>query len=145
MEKDYYKTLGVGKDASADEIKSAFRKSAMKYHPDRNQGDKKAEEKFKEINEAYEILKDDQKRADYDRYGTANFQNAGGFHGNSGGFEDFSDVFGDIFGDFMGRRSGARPRQNLRGADLRYDTAITLEEDYTGIQRKIKYTTAKTC
>ena len=147
--KDYYKTLGVSKDADAAAIKKAFRKLAMQFHPDRNKGDKSAEKKFKEINEAYEILKDDQKRAAYDRYGTANFQNTGGFHGQAGGFDDLSDVFGDIFGDFMGggsrRSSRAEAQQNLRGSDLKYNTSITLEEAYNGLKRKIKFTTFVAC
>jgi molecular chaperone DnaJ len=146
--KDYYKTLGVAKDADAATIKKSFRKLAMQYHPDRNKGDKGSEKKFKEINEAYEILKDDQKRAAYDRYGTANFQNTGGFHGQAGGFDDISDVFGDIFGDFMGGgRRSSRPeaQQNLRGSDLKYNTSITLEEAYKGLKRKIKFTTLSAC
>ena len=148
-EKNYYKILGVNKDVSADEIKKAFRKLALKHHPDKNQGNKESEKKFKEINEAYEILKDDQKRAAYDRYGSAGFQNSGGgFHSQAEGFEDFADVFGDIFGDFMGRGSSSkqqRKNQFKRGADLRYNTEITLENAYKGLNRNIKFKTAAKC
>ena len=148
-EKNYYKTLGVNKDASADEIKKAFRKLALKHHPDKNQGNKESEKKFKEINEAYEILKDDQNRAAYDKYGSAGFQNSGGgFHSQAGGFEDFADVFGDIFGDFMGRESSSSKQQRenqFRGSDLRYNTEITLENAYKGLNRNIKFRTAVKC
>lgn len=151
---DYYKTLGVSKDASQEEIKKAFRKKAMEFHPDRNQGNKDAEKKFKEVNEAYETLKDDQKKAAYDRYGHDNFKNAqsGGFNpgygGNddfqSGNFSDFSDIFGNIFEDLMG---GARRPQydNTKGSDLRYNLTITLEEAYHGKQQNIKYHTGVEC
>ncbi len=148
-EKNYYKILGVNKDASADDIKKAFRKLALKHHPDKNQGNKESEKKFKEINEAYEILKDDQKRAAYDKYGSAGFQNSGGgFHSQAGGFEDFADVFGDIFGDFMGRGSSSPKQQRenqFRGSDLRYNTEITLENAYKGLNRNIKFRTAVKC
>ena len=147
-EKNYYKILGVDKDASADEIKKAFRKLALKHHPDKNQGNKESEKKFKEINEAYEIFKDEQKRAAYDRYGSAGFQNSGGgFHSQTGGFEDFADVFGDIFGDFMGRGSSSKQQRKsqFKGADLRYNTEITLENAYKGLNRNIKFRTAIKC
>lgn len=149
-EKDYYKTLGINKGATSDEIKKAFRKLAMKHHPDKNQGNKESEKKFKELNEAYEVLKDDQKRAAYDRYGSAGVNNgAGGFSSQAGeGFEDFADVFGDIFGDFMGRganASKAKRESQFRGADLRYNTEITLENAYKGINRNIKFRTANKC
>ena len=107
---DYYATLGVAKDAGADDIKKAYRKLAMQYHPDRNPGDKQAEAKFKDVNEAYDILKDDQKRSAYDRFGHAAFeQNGAGFHG--GGFDfnaggGLNDIFDQMFGDMMGRRGG---------------------------------------
>ena len=151
-EKDYYNILGVAKNASADEIKKAFRQLALKHHPDKNQGNKESENKFKELNEAYEILKDEQKRAAYDRYGSAGAQNmgAGGFHSQAGaaGFEDFADVFGDIFGDFMGRRSGSGSQQRAkesRGSDLRYNTEVTLEEAYRGVKRNIKFKAQSHC
>jgi molecular chaperone DnaJ len=150
-EKDYYKTLGVDRAASSDEIKKAFRKLALKHHPDKNQGNKESEKKFKELNEAYEILKDDQKRAAYDRYGSSGAQNmgAGGFQSQAGGFEDFADIFGDIFGDFMGKRSGPNAQQKRakesRGSDLKYNTEITFEEAYTGVKRNIKFRAQSHC
>ena len=150
MTKNYYKTLNVQKNASVDDIKKSYRKLAMKYHPDKNQGNKEAENKFKEVSEAYEILKDEQKRASYDRYGTDSFQNFNNFYSSSsssGGFSDFSDVFGDIFGDFVDRKSSSsiNNKENFRGSDLRYDTSISLEEAYKGIKRKIQFTTYKIC
>ena len=130
-EKDYYKTLEVNKNATPDEIKKAFRKLALKHHPDKNQGKKESEKKFKELNEAYEVLKDPQKKAAYDRYGSAGVNNsASGFSSQAGGFEDFADVFGDIFGDFMGRgknSSQSNRESQFRGADLRYNTEILIK------------------
>lgn len=138
MAQDFYTTLGVDRGADDAAIKSAFRKAAMKYHPDRNQGDASAEHKFKEVNEAYEILSDPQKRAAYDRYGHAAFKNGGwpnGFNGFAGGAgfdaSAFSDVFEDLFSDIMGAR-GQRSRGPGRGADLKYGLEITLEEAYAG-------------
>ncbi len=156
---DYYKTLGTSKSASSDELKKAYRKLAMKYHPDRNKGDPSAEKKFKEINEAYEVLKDDQKRAAYDRYGHGAFdgsggsgysQNTGGFGGfqqQSGNFQDFSDIFGGIFDDIMGggRAKQRQQPEDLRGSDLRYNLNITLEEASKGKQHTIKYSAATSC
>ena len=144
---DYYETLGVNRSASAGDIKSAFRKLAMKHHPDRNPGDKAAEQRFKELNEAYEILKDDQKRAAYDQYGHAAFQNGGGGGrpgaGGFGDFGSFADVFDDLFGDFMG---GSRGRgSQSRGADLRYNLEISLEEAFEGKQAQIKVPTSVRC
>lgn len=149
-EKDYYELLEVSKDASGDEIKTAFRKLAMKYHPDRNPGDKEAEQKFKEINEAYEVLKDDQKRAAYDRYGAQAFQGSmGGGNPFGAGFgmnaEDLSDIFSNIFSDFMG---GGRTRGGngaVRGADLTYNLEISLEEAFTGVEKEIKIKTSEPC
>lgn len=153
-EKDYYELLEVQKSANGEEIKKAYRRLAMKYHPDRNPGDKEAENKFKEINEAYEVLKDDQKRAAYDRYGHQAF--AGGMSGAGGnpfgGFEfnfgagGFSDVFSDIFSEFMGGGRRANPRSSAQaGADLRYNLEISLEEAFTGVEKEIKIPTTKVC
>jgi molecular chaperone DnaJ len=129
---DYYATLEVARDASADALKKAYRKLAMKYHPDRNPGDKAAEGRFKELNEAYDILKDDQKRAAYDRFGHAAFENGGG--GAPGGFDfgggGLGDIFDQVFGDMMGgRRGGGRQRA---GADIRAQVEISLTEAFTG-------------
>ncbi|MDH3658647.1 MAG: molecular chaperone DnaJ [Alphaproteobacteria bacterium] len=142
---DYYETLGVGRQASAADIKSAFRKLAMKHHPDRNPGDKASEQRFKELNEAYEILKDDQKRAAYDQFGHAAFQNGGGGRPGAGQFDfgSFADVFDDLFGDFMG---GSRGRgSQSRGADLRYNMEISLEEAFEGKQAQIRVPTTVRC
>jgi molecular chaperone DnaJ len=148
---DYYKLLGVEKNATADELKKSYRKMAMQYHPDRNPGNKEAEAKFREISEAYEVLKDDQKRAAYDRYGHAAFEQGGGGRGGFGGagFDpsaNFSDIFGDLFGDFMGGRSsgGGRPSQ-VKGSDLRYNLEVSLSEAFSGKQQKIQFTTAAEC
>ncbi|MDH5722833.1 MAG: molecular chaperone DnaJ [Alphaproteobacteria bacterium] len=152
-DKDFYKTLDVEKGASADEIKKAYRKLAMKYHPDQNKGDKKAEAKFKEISEAYDILKDDQKRSAYDRYGSAAFDGSmgGGFGGGARGPQgagfgggSFSDIFEDMFGDLMG--GGARQRNGpMRGSDLQYNMDISLEDAYRGKEAKIKIPVNDTC
>ena len=146
---DYYETLEVSKTATAEEIKKSYRKLAMKYHPDRNAGNPEAEAKFKEINEAYEILKDEQKRAAYDRYGHAAFEQGGGanpFDFNFGGAGGFADIFSEVFSDFMGggqSRHKASAAQN--GDDLRYDLEITLEEAYTGLEKNISFNTTKGC
>ena len=129
-EKDYYELLEVSREASGEEIKKSYRRLAMKYHPDRNPGDQEAELHFKEINEAYEVLKDEQKRAAYDRYGHQAF--AGGQGGGFGGFDfnfgtgGFSDVFSDIFSEFMGGGRSSRQSYAERGADIRYNLDITL-------------------
>lgn len=145
---DYYELLGVDKGADEKQLKSAFRKMAMQYHPDRNQGDETAERKFKEIGEAYEVLKDPERRAAYDRYGHAAFEQ-GGMGGGGGGFDGggFSDIFDDLFGDFMGRGGGGgRGRSSAqRGADLRYDIEITLVEAYEGASKTIEVPTAVAC
>jgi len=150
--RDYYQTLGIPRNASQEEVKKAFRKLAMQYHPDRNKDNKEAEHKFKEINEAYEVLKDPQKRAQYDRVGHSAFQGAGAGGGPGGfGFEDFgdfSDVFSSIFGDFAGagaRGQGKRESFEQRGADLRYDLRIKLEEAYAGISKDISYQAYTSC
>src|SRR3972149_2855226 len=124
---DYYEALGVERGASADEIKKAFRNQAMKCHPDRNSGDSTAEHRFKELNEAYDVLKDGQKRGAYDRFGHAAFENGGAPRGAGGGFEftaaGFADIFDEMFGDFMGGRRGqATPG---RGADPRHNKENT--------------------
>jgi molecular chaperone DnaJ len=143
--RDYYEVLGVGRAASEGELKSAFRKLAMQYHPDRNPGDTDAELKFKEINEAYQTLSDGQKRAAYDRFGHAAFANGGGGPGFGNDFSDFmSDIFDNFFGDGRargGRTSGGRER----GADLRYNLEISLEEAYTGKNATIRIPTAVAC
>jgi molecular chaperone DnaJ len=145
--RDYYEILGVAKNASDAEIKTSYRRLAMKYHPDRNPGDKSAEEKFKEAKEAYEVLSDNQKRAAYDRFGHAGVEAAagagpGGFGGFQG-FGGFSDIFGDIFGDvFSGGRGRARPQ---RGADLGYDLAVDLEDAVHGTTISIRVPTWVKC
>ena len=144
--RDYYEVLGVNRDAGDDEIKKAYRKLAMKYHPDRNPDNKEAEEKFKEAKEAYEMLSDPQKKAAYDRYGHAGVDpsmGAGpGAQGSEGGFADaFGDIFGDLFGG--GGRGG---RSNVyRGADLRYNLEITLEEAARGAEKTIRIPTVEEC
>ncbi|MGL4605708.1 MAG: molecular chaperone DnaJ [Iodobacter sp.] len=143
--KDFYDTLGVNRDADDDEIKKAYRKLAMKYHPDRNPDSKDAEEKFKEGKEAYEVLSDAQKRAAYDQYGHAGLDQQSGMGGGGGaGFGDaFSDIFGDIFGAAGGGRGG---RSNVyRGADLRYNLEISLEEAARGVERQIKIPSHEEC
>jgi molecular chaperone DnaJ len=146
---DYYAALGVSKTASADEIKRAFRKLAMQCHPDRNPGDKEAEHKFKELNEAYDVLKDEQKRAAYDRFGHAAFENGGGGRGpgdfgfGPGFGAGFADIFDEMFGEFMGgRRSG---QASGRGSDLRYNLEISLEEAFKGKQTTIRVPTLTPC
>jgi molecular chaperone DnaJ len=151
--RDFYSVLGVSRSASADEIKKAYRKLAMKYHPDKNPGDKKAEEQFKEISEAYEILSDTKKREMYDQFGFAGGgAGAGGpFSGGAGGpfggggfggnADDFQDVFGDMFGDIFGGRSGGfrQTRRQHRGADLRYTLNVFFEESALGTEKTISF------
>ncbi len=154
--RDYYETLGVAKGASADEIKKGYRKKAKELHPDRNADNPDAEAKFKEANEAYEVLKDADKKAAYDRYGHAAFEGGmgggggrpgGGYGGGRGDFSSaFSDVFDDLFGDFMGgQQRGGGGRRAARGSDLRYNLKITLEEAFSGQQKTINVPTAVTC
>src|SRR5690554_4117969 len=139
--KDYYEQLGVNRDADGADIKKAYRKLAMKYHPDRNPDNKAAEEKFKEISEAYEVLSDDQKRSAYDRYGHAGVDPSMG--GGAQGFDGFGDAFSDIFGDIFG---GGRGRSNVyRGADLRYNLEISLEEAARGAEKTIRIPTVENC
>ncbi len=145
---DYYELLGASKNADERELKSAFRKMAMKHHPDRNPDDAGAEAKFKEINEAYEVLKDPQKRAAYDQYGHAAFeQGGGGFGGGAGGFSDiFEDIFGEMMGGGAGRRGGgARSSGRERGADLRYNMEVSLEDAFNGKSAEISVPTAVGC
>lgn len=154
MSKDFYKTLGVEKSANADEIKKAYRKLAMKYHPDQNKDNPEAEAKFKEISEAYDILKDEQKRAAYDRYGAAAFDGsmggAGGpgFEGfaGGGGAGAFSDIFEDMFGDFMGGGGpGGRGGGSSRGSDIQYTMEIKMEDAFKGKEAQIKIPVNDTC
>jgi molecular chaperone DnaJ len=155
--RDYYEVLGVAKSASADEIKKAYRKVAMQFHPDRNPGDKAAEEKFKEAAEAYEVLSDQEKKAQYDRFGHAGLNNRGGFGGGQGMnmediFSNFGDIFGDdIFGSFFGG-GGARQRggkaRGTRGSNLRIKLKMNYEEIAKGANKTVKvkkYTSCSTC
>lgn len=159
-EKDYYKILGVDKSASADEIKRAYKKVAIKYHPDRNPGNKEAEEKFKEAAEAYDVLRDPDKRARYDQFGAAGLNGNdgfGGFHGGAGMdindiFSHFGDIFGDMgFGGFSGgftgnrRRGNASAKPKFRGGDLRIKVKLTLQEIATGVTKKFKVHKDITC
>jgi molecular chaperone DnaJ len=145
---DYYELLGVDRGTDEKELKSAFRKMAMKYHPDRNPNDPTAEIKFKEIGEAYEVLKDPQKRGAYDQYGHAAFEQGGpgGMGGGAGfGGGGFSDIFEDLFGEMMGGRGRRSSGGRERGADLRYNMEITLEEAFEGKAAKISVPTAMSC
>ncbi len=148
--RDYYEVLGVNKSSKKEEIKKAYRKLALKFHPDKNKGDKTAEEKFKEASEAYHVLSDEKRKANYDQFGHAAFQ--GGGQGGFGNFDfssSFSDIFEDVFGDFgnfgfSGGRSG-RGRTINRGSDLRYDISIELNDAFSGTEKNISYTTYKKC
>jgi len=160
-EKDYYEVLGVSKEASQDDIKKAYRKAAMKHHPDKNPDDPKAEEKFKEIGQAYEALGDEDKRAAYDRYGHAAFEGGGGGGGGGrGGFHDPMDIFSQVFGggggggsmfdDLFGgggggRRGGRSSSGQKRGSDLRYDLEITLEEAAEGVEKELEIEKSASC
>lgn len=148
--RDYYEILGVEKGASEDEIKKAYRKMAVKFHPDKNPGDKTAEENFKELGEAYEVLSDQQKRAAYDQYGHAAFDRRGGGFGRGGGFHDPFDVFrgvfggGSIFEDLFGSQR-ADPTEPQRGDDLRYDMELTFEEAANGCEKEITVNKPERC
>lgn len=149
MEKrDYYRVLGLDRGAGGDEIKRAYRRLAMQYHPDRNPDDEEAEHRFKEVSEAYDILKDPQKRAAYDRFGHDAFRNGGPSGGGAGGFgaDAFSDIFEDLFGDFMGRGGARRGRSTAqRGADLKYNLEISLEDAFRGTEASISFPVADAC
>ena len=147
MESDFYKALGVSADASADEIKKAYRKLAMQYHPDKNPGDKAAEENFKLVAEAYEVLGDLEKRKIYDRYGLAGLKDSG--YSGPGNFEDifsnFGDVFGDLFGGLGGRTGQKRQGGPVQGNDLRYDLAISFMDAVLGAERDVEISKRETC
>jgi len=142
---DYYELLEVDRTADDKLLKSAYRRLAMQYHPDRNPGSVEAEAKFKAISEAYDCLKDPQKRAAYDRFGKAAFENGGFGGGRANGFEGFSDIFENIFGEFMGGGRGGQRSSVRRGADLRYDLEISLEDAYAGKQSSITVDVAAQC
>ncbi|MEE4350392.1 MAG: molecular chaperone DnaJ [Pacificimonas sp.] len=146
---DFYETLGVSRDADAAALKSAYRKQAMKYHPDRNPGDAAAEQRFRDLAEAYSVLKDPQKRQAYDRFGAEAFQNGNGGGAGQQGFGDFADIFDNIFSDFMGG-AGQRGRQQqrsraVRGGDLRFDLELSLEEAFKGAEKEIEIDVAAKC
>lgn len=155
--KDYYDVLGVDRDASQSEVKKAYRNLAKKYHPDKNPGDKEAEEKFKELTEAYQVLSDPQKRKKYDQFGHSGVNQEGFNFGGRGGFNDFGDIgdiFGDIFGDFFGegfnqqrgsRRGTRRSSRAERGRDLRYQISIDFKEAAFGVQKQIEFTKLGKC
>lgn len=146
--RDFYEVLGVERTADDREIKKAYKRLAMKYHPDRNRDDPQAEEKFKEVKEAYEVLTDPQKRAAYDKFGHAGVDpsmGGGGPGGFGGGAADFGDIFGDVFGDIFGGGGGRRQQRAARGADLRYNMELTLEEAVRGVSKEIKVPTLVGC
>ena len=146
--RDYYEVLGINKSATPDQIKSAYRKLAVKYHPDKNPDDKTAEDKFKEASEAYHVLSNSERKQSYDNFGHAAFENGGRGQGGFSDF-DFSSHFSDIFEDFFGEGFGGGHRRgkraNYRGSDLRYDLSITLEEAYRGKKQDIKFSTSEKC
>ena len=146
--RDYYNVLGVQKNSSPEQIKAAYRKLAIKHHPDKNPGNKPSEEKFKEASEAYHVLSDQERKQNYDNFGHAAFENGG--RGGFGNFDfsgSFSDIFEDFFSDFSGGRERGRSRKNsnYRGSDLKYDLSITLEEAFTGKKQNIKFSTTEKC
>lgn len=149
MKEDYYEILGVSRTSTETEIKSAFRRAAMKCHPDLHPGDKNAEEQFKKVNEAFSVLSDPQKKQVYDQYGHEGLNGSGGFGGfNASGFADVSDIFGSVFGDIFGggfgSARGGKPRAQ-RGEDLKADVEVTLEQAYGGLEKEISYTRVDRC
>lgn len=154
MIEDFYSTLGIDRQASAEEVKKAYRKMAVKYHPDKNPGNKEAEEKFKQVSAAYQVLSDPKKRATYDQYGEAAFNQGGSGYssGGQGNFQNPFDIFSQVFGNFGGSFFGddgpfdhSASGRNQPGADLRYDLEITLEEAFSGAQKTLKYRRATSC
>src|SRR5690349_13346471 len=144
--RDYYEVLGVNKDASEDDIKKAYRKLAMKYHPDRNPDNPKAEEHFKEAKEAYEVLSDAKRRQAYDQFGHAGVDPSAGGSGGAGFQGGFGDIFSDIFGEIFGGAGGRQGRSNVyRGADLRYNLELELEQAARGFETKIRIPTVALC
>lgn len=147
MEKDYYSLLGVNRNATDDELKKAYRKLAMKYHPDKNPGNKEAEEKFKQISQAYSVLSDKQERSRYDQFGHQTYENAQSGGGGAEGFGGFGfgGGFADIFEEMFGDLGASQKQQSQRGSDIRHDLEITLEDAFKGMSSKIKYVTAIAC
>src|SRR5512140_3590983 len=145
--RDYYEVLGVNRDADAEAIKKAYRKLAMKHHPDRNPDNKGSEEQFKEAKEAYEVLSDPRKRAAYDQFGHAGVDPSAGFGAAGGqqGFGGFADAFGDIFGEIFGQQRGGRGNGVYRGADLRYNLELSLEDAARGTEAKIRIPAMEEC